>query len=811
MIRNLYKQVVVFICLMASVLVYSLPGYSQQVFVSDNASLRPVENVSIFNINHEKTALTNNHGKALLVEFNFNDTLIFQHTSYNTFVISYENLKEASFQVKLASRSVKLTEVVISASKWEQKKEEVPNRIVSISAKQIAFNNPQTSADLLGNTHEVFIQKSQQGGGSPMIRGFAANSLLIMIDGVRMNNAIYRGGNLQNVILLDANIIENAEVIFGPGSVMYGSDALGGVMDFHTKRPDLAFDGNNFVSVSLLTRYASASNERTGHIDINFGTRKWGFLTSFSTSYFDDLKMGNSGHEDYTRREYASRIDSTDVIVQNEHPNIQRFSGYDQFNFMQKVRFRPSEDLDLEYAFHYSGSSDIPRYDRLIQYDDNTGLLKYADWHYGPQEWMMHSLTTRLMKPNTIYDDTRIILAYQDLGESRHSRKFNNSRYLNQEERVRVLSLNADFNKQVKEQNFFFYGIEAVYNIVSSTANKQDIYSGVLSPAASRYPDGKNNYTTLAAYLNYKRNFNEKTTLLAGFRYTYVSLFSTIDDTAVFNYAFRELKLNTSAINGSLGVTWRPSPGWQLNVSLASGFRAPNLDDIAKVFDPEPGTVVVPNPDLKPEYSYNADVELIKRFGEDAVLDVSLFYTLLRDAIVRRDFTFNGQDSIFYNGELSKVKAMVNASRAYIYGVNISFKWDLSRMFAVATYLNYTMGEDNEGNALRHVAPLFGSTNLIFRYERFRAELYAVYNGSIPYEKLAPTERSKNYMYAKDENGNPYSPEWWTLNLRTSYKLFKEFTIDLGIENILNYRYRPYSSGIVSPGRNLMVALRVNF
>jgi hemoglobin/transferrin/lactoferrin receptor protein len=119
-----------------------------------------------------------------------------------------------------------LNEVVISANRWEQNLREVSSRVTKVGAQQIQFQNPQTAADLLGLSNQVFIQKSQLGGGSPMIRGFATNRVLLVVDGVRMNNAIFRSGNLQNVISLDANAIEETEVIFGPGSVMYGSDAI---------------------------------------------------------------------------------------------------------------------------------------------------------------------------------------------------------------------------------------------------------------------------------------------------------------------------------------------------------------------------------------------------------------------------------------------------------------------------------------------------------------------------------------------------------------------------------------------------------
>ncbi len=135
----------------------------------------------------------------------------------------------------LMDTSIKsLEEVVISFNKWEQNLNEVPNRIMKVDMRDARLRNPQTTADLLAQTGGVFIQKSQLGGGSPMIRGFATNRVLIVADGVRMNNAIYRSGNLQNIISIDPLSIDDAEVIFGPGSLIYGSDAIGGVMDFHS-------------------------------------------------------------------------------------------------------------------------------------------------------------------------------------------------------------------------------------------------------------------------------------------------------------------------------------------------------------------------------------------------------------------------------------------------------------------------------------------------------------------------------------------------------------------------------------------------
>ena len=255
-----------------------------------------------------------------------------------SYICMYSNAQNDSTTEKI------LKEVVLSANKWGQLLNEVPNKIVKINKSEIILNNPQTTADLLGQSGQVFIQKSQLGGGSPMIRGFATNRVLLVVDGIRMNNAIYRSGNLQNVISIDPLSLETAEVIFGPGSLVYGSDAIGGVMDFHTLEPKLSSNDKMLVKGSVLGRYSTANKEKTGHIDLNLGWKKFSILTSFSHSDFDDLKMGkNGGQDSYLRPEYVERINNADVITPNSDPRVQKFSGYDQLNFLQKVRFKPNE------------------------------------------------------------------------------------------------------------------------------------------------------------------------------------------------------------------------------------------------------------------------------------------------------------------------------------------------------------------------------------------------------------------------------------------------------------------------------------
>lgn len=192
-------------------------------------------------------------------------------------------------------RSVNLEEVVVSVNREQTRKINTPQHILNVNKNFIGYANKQSVADLLTETGQVLVQKSQQGGGSPVLRGFEASRILLVVDGVRMNNLIYRSGHLQNCITVDQFMLNNMEVLFGPSSLSYGSDALGGTIIFNTQNPVLSTTYGSAVSKGhAVLRYGSANNEGTAHIDYNYGTDKFGSLTSFTFSNFGDLRAGTS-------------------------------------------------------------------------------------------------------------------------------------------------------------------------------------------------------------------------------------------------------------------------------------------------------------------------------------------------------------------------------------------------------------------------------------------------------------------------------------------------------------------------------------
>lgn len=788
-------------------------SYSQQVKLIDAETLKPIPNVIAFNSQKTKMNVSNEEGILIISSFDETEEITFQHLNYHVFTATKKQLIEEGGIVQLMPFSQQLEEIVLSASKWEQPKRHVSQKITAVTRPEILFTNPQTSADLLQHNAHVFVQKSQLGGGSPMMRGFSANRLLISVDGVRMNNAIFRSGNLQNVISIDPLAVKRVEVLFGPGSVMYGSDAVGGVMNFYTLDPIVSSSQKNTFSGSALTRYSTANQEKTANAGISFGAPHWGTYTSITYSDFDDMQMGKYGPEEYLRPEYVRRINGEDVMVINDHPRAQTPTGYSQVNLLQKITYRPSEVTQYLAGFYFSTTSDFARYDRLIRYRGNQ--LRSAEWEYGPQQWLMATLQVNLKNSNPLYQQFRITNAYQRFGESRQERNFQSSSRFSTQEVVHALSTTIDAEKKFGNKTTLFYGVEYVFNKVLSDGTETNVETHQIQPAASRYPNGAT-WQSAAAYANAELKTSPGLTLSGGLRYNYI--YSNADFTennTFYNFPFQKATVNTGALTGTWGVNWQPNEVLQWKAHFSTAFRAPNIDDIGKIFDSEPGSVVVPNPYLKPEYAYNGELDARLNFSKKVIVDVVVYYTYLANAMVRRPFRFNESTTILYNGELSDVQAIQNAANAKVHGFEASLYVRLNKNMSWNSQLTYSGGKEildtGEEAPLRHAPPLFGSSHCTWENDRLKLDLFVNYSSEVSFWQLAPSEIEKPYIYARDHNGNPYSPAWYTLNLRTHYTFWKSLMLNIGLENITNQRYKTYSSGIAAPGINLVTGANYSF
>jgi hemoglobin/transferrin/lactoferrin receptor protein len=707
-----------------------------------------------------------------------------------------------------------LDEVVISANKIPEQRRTVAQQIRVITPSFIRNFNAQTTADLIANSGVVAMQKSQQGGGSPMLRGFEASRVLLVIDGVRMNNAIYRAGHLQNIITLDNNVLERAEILFGPSSTVYGSDALGGVIHFYTRNPELAkegervkFGGNAFV------RYGSANNEMAGHFDFNLGGKKFGSFTSFTFSDFGDLRMGektNPALEEQfgVRTQYAERANDnlSDVLVQNSDPFVQKFSGYQQYDLLQKFLFQSGSRVSHLVNIQFSNTTHVPRYDRLTD-PQGTGL-RFGEWYYGPQKRLLTSYQLKVNELGRWADAMTTTLSYQNIEESRYDRRFNNNNRNERVENVDVFGLTVDFQMK-KGDNSLRYGIDGQFNRVNSTARIYNIVTGASAPQSTRYPDGGNTMNLLAAYFTHTKQINTSWTLTDGIRVGGSWLHSTFIDKTFFPFPFDEVKQNYLVSSANAGVIYTPT-SWKFSLLGSAGFRSPNVDDMSKVFDSTPGSVIVPNPDLTAEKTLNGDFSITKFFGSKVRAEGTLYATEFYDALVVLPSTFNGQSTIDYDGVPSQVMSTQNKGRAYLFGYSISLRADITDHLILTAAHNYTRGRvknaDGSESPLDHIAPAFGRLGLQYNTQRFRSELFSNFSGW-KYLSRYSSSGEDNLQYATAEG----MPSWYTFNIRASYDLNTMFTLQAGIDNIMDLQYRTFASGINAPGRNIFGTLRIKF
>ncbi|MCR6643024.1 MAG: TonB-dependent receptor [Sporocytophaga sp.] len=781
---------------------------AQKVTITDQISQTPLEGVFISDLKKQFYTTSNSKGQADISQFKLSDSVRFQLVGYKSYVTSLKDLEGLDFKVVLSEETGLMDGIVVSGSKFEESRRDIPRQIQVINSGEMQFASQETTADVLQNTGNVFVQRSQMGGGSPIMRGFEANKVLMVVDGIRMNNAVYRGGHLQNVITLDNSVLERTELLFGTGSVIYGSDALGGVMSFYTKRPVLSGGkGKTFASANAYSRYSSANSEKTGHVDINIGFNKIASLTSFTYSDFDDLRQGanrKAAYNDFGKRNfYVERIGGKDSVLYNSNSDIQKQSGYKQYDFLQKILFSPSTKVTHTLNFQYSNSSDIPRYDRLAQFN---GKPAYAEWYYGPQKRLLGSYHLDLNEKTAFYDKARMVLAYQDIEESRYDRRFNREVRNSRKEKLSIYSMNLDLEKVLKK-NEFRYGLEVNYNKVGSSAFGQSVVTGLRTPLDTRYPSGGSTMRTIAGYLTHSIELNKKLILSEGVRYSNVELKANFGEKTFFPFPYSEIKQTNGALNGNIGLVYLPEKSWRLSVFGSTGFRSPNVDDLSKVFESVPGNVIVPNPNLKPEYTYNGEISIAKSLINRVHIEGTAYYTWYINAITTQFGRYNGQDSILYDGKMSRVQTSVNAGKAYIYGGNITLYAELTKNIGLANTFNYTYGRiktDSSDYPLDHIPPVFGRSSVNVKVKRFRGEFFVLYNG---------WKRLKNYNLVGEDNIAQATadgmPSWYTLNLRTAVDVNRYIQLQVSVENLLDRNYRIFASGISAPGRNFLITLRV--
>ncbi|RBW59757.1 TonB-dependent receptor [Tenacibaculum sp. E3R01] len=818
------KQVIVVLFL-----IIITPIFSQTLTVIDAETGKPIDAVAVFNKEKTKSSISNEDGVLNISNFSKNEILVFSHVAYAEYQVKKATLKLNNYQVYLSKESEQLDEVVLSVFKNSEKTNRIAEQIAVITSKDIAKVSPQTSADLLANVPGIKVQKSQFGGGSPVLRGMESNRVLLVVDGVRMNNAIYRKGHLQNAITVSPNLLDRTEVVFGPSSVIYGSDALGGVIHYYTKTPKLS--DKNQIKNSLFSRYSTVNHETTNTISTELQFKNWASFTSVSHSNFDDLTMGQNrshGFEDWGKVPfYSDNLNGNynENPIANTNQNLQKNTGYNQTDILQKFYVPLSKKTDLKLNLQYSTSSDVPRFDKLMEL--KSGNLKFAEWYYGPQQRLLISPQLEI-NPNKKWLNKGVFtLAYQNIKESRIQRKFGSLDRSYREETVNVYSFNGDFTVPLAKQRNLGYGFEVAYNDVGSNSYGKtlNIVNGEINGfngdfgVQSRYADGGSSYLSSALYIDYRQDVTSKSTLNTGIRLTNTNLTAKWVDEQFIKLPNNDISVNNTALTATIGYVYKPSKTWQLNTVISSGFRSPNIDDVGKVRE-KSGKITVPNINLKPEHAYNAEIGVQKYFNNRKFrIGANVYYTLLRNYIYREAFQLNGKSTIQFDGEDGDIVANVNKGNAYITGFTVSYQGKLHNNWKTSGFITYTKGESYDLNEpMSSIPPLFGNFEINYTNKKFEGGANLRFNAKKDIKDYNINEGIDNHNQtpiinasAQEDIDKYYgTPSWMTIGLYGKYTLNSIASIQASISNLFDEHYKEFASGVSSPGRNLSIALQLN-
>lgn len=812
------------------ILLLSFWTTAQEIVIIDGSSQDPLEGVALYNESKSIATLTDSKGVANLSLFETGEVIFVQYFGFKSRRFNF-NASEFSdsFKFTLQPEDQALDEVILSVARNATTRKQIAEKVTIIGPQEILTQRPATGADLVSLSPGVRVQKSQGGGGSPVLRGFEANRLLLVVDGVRLNNAIYRSGHLQNAITIHPNIIERVEVVFGSSSVGYGSDALGGVIHYYTRNP--LINNAQKIKTQFSSDFSSANTASVNSFSAEVSFKKWASLTSLSYSGFGDIRIGKNrrhGYENWGLTPFYS-LNNRDTYspepTVNENPLIQRNTGYNQIDLFQKFLIQLNGQNQLVFNLQYSNSSDISRYDKLVEERNN--ILRYAEWYYGPQKRFLFSPQLKIYPEKKFLNSGKISFAIQNLEESRINRFFNDLSRNHQIEKVNALSINGDFEFQLKEKHSFSYGFEGIYNDINSFAFVNDLIveqNNIVGftprlPIPTRYPSKGSSYSSSAVYLNWIWDINPSLTLNAGARLTFTNLEGGWKEFYNINALLSEVKLNSEALTETLALTYRPSKKTQWNVILSNGFRNPNIDDVGKIRESK-GFLVVPNPSLFPEYAYNFELGLTKYLNKPKnYFSIRGFTTLISRHIGRTDYTIfadqttPSMQTILYNGEEVTTLANDNLGNRYLFGGSLDGNITFTENFSLRGDLNIIeAAKSKQYGPLPSISPVFGNLLLTYNKKVWFASLRYQFSGA-----KDPEEYSENGEDGLEETPlisdslqlYAGTPAWSELSFLTQYQWNEKIRFRLGLDNIFDVHYRSFASGVSAPSRNLKLGVNI--
>jgi TonB-dependent heme/hemoglobin receptor len=660
--------------------------------------------------------------------------------------------------------ATRLDQIQVTATRREETVLEVPMGITVIDAEQIRTQAPQTVVDLLHGEPGTYVQQTTPGQGVVIIRGLKGSEVLHLVDGFRLNNAFFRNSPNQYIALVDPLNLDRIEAVRGPMSTLYGSDAMGGVLQFLTPEP--RFTGSQWQSDVLIRARYSSADEST-HSRVAFQAGREGFGIAGGVSYQDigTLRVGGGEELPYT--------------------------AYEQRSGDIKLLFAPGNGHEFILSGQFSEQPETPRHDALVPgFGQEQG--ESAEFLFKPQQRKFGQLRYRYTEATAFADSIEMQIGRQDIVDDRTTRDTGSPNREIEENTSELLGFTGQFAKTLGESHYLTYGWEYYADEVSSFRERFNIDTGVTSARPSRYPDGST-MDSLALYVADDWYVTERFDLNGGVRYSRfdIDLPATINGIGV--------SLEPDDVSGHVGFAYRITDALRLVGNAGRGFRAPNIFDLGTFGDRPSNRFNIPNPNLKPETVNTFDIGF--KYGDAQwQWEAMAFRSHYKDKIT----------SVLTGEQTDTGREIVqsrNATKLVLWGVESGLRYlpsDAWQFYATATYTRGDEEFEGDEYAADRIPPLFGKLGGIWSpgngwdFEAFT--LYAARQ-----DRLSPRDEV-------DARINPNGTAGWaTINGRVGWRAPDAVLLQLQLENLTDKRYREHGSGLDQPGRNVSLSVDWRF
>ena len=725
---------------------------SLEGFVYDRNTRQAIAGVNIITQDSTNGCYSDYEGHFIL-DIKEGDILMISHVGYLNMEYQTKN-NEKNIHIYLKQSPILLNAVQVSITKNNLSGFSQSASISYLSENQIRENVSRSMAESMTTTAGVWMQKTNHGGGSPFVRGLTGNYTLLLIDGIRLNNSTFRYGPNQYFNTISPFSVNSVEVLRGGGSILYGSDAIGGTINVNTKNPYVNQDKKLYGSLG--GQFMSHGMEYTGNFELAGSFEKFAFITNGSIREFGDIHAGGGlGYE--------------------------RPSGYGEKDFLFKGLWKITDGSKLTLNYQWLRQNDVPRYDQVAQ-------RNYEYYNFTLQQRQLAYLRYDKEWLNSPFKNFQLTASFQQSNEERDTKKNDSGINKNERDDVSTFGLTTQLDAVLFKKIEMISGIDFYYDWIYSSRIEENTQTGEeVIYSRGLYPNGSSALTT-AFYNTYLYEIRHWT-LQMGWRYNFTS--NKAEDEL-----FNDLNLATSSLVWNAGINYHLSKS-RVYATVNTAFRAPNISDISSLGDFDYG-VEVPTTNLKPETSTNFEIGY-KIATKALSLNIACYYTRIQDLIDRIPSSYNGDT--LYNG--SRVYTKANVGEAFVTGLELELQTKLSTNFSLRGSMTYTYGQNvTKNEPFRRIPPLFGDFSLRYGRNKYFIILQA----------LAANKQDRLSSGDIDDHRIPDggTPGWFITNIKTGVD-WKKISLKLALNNIFNEAYRYHGSGVDSLGRHLAASVRYHF